>query len=253
MLFLAKMTILRLKIVLGALVATGLPLLGRAQTNQSSELARDRSSNFNNGYAMAPANANEVQGSPFLLPRWEAATLRLAPDRPAVSVPLKYDLYRQELRVQRPTGDSIIVPLAQVREFSLNSTSPARRFVCYPAAALPAEVGGACAEVLADGQHVQLVKFRRKEIVKQAGESGGSYASNTTVNVLAEQTSYYLRWPADGHLTAVRLKRAALEQALASQPAALVALKTRKGSLSSEGDVAAAVAAIDPLVTPAGK
>ena len=248
------MTNLSLKIMLGALVVAGLPFLSQAQTtNQSSELSRDRGSNFNNGYTMAPANAREVQGSPFLISRWETANLQLVANQSSVSVPLKYDLYHQELRVRRPKGDSIIVPLAQVREFQLSSTSPARRFVCYPTATLPAEVGGGCAEVLADGQHVQLLKFMRKEVVKQAGEGSSGYASNTTVNVLAEHTLYYLRWPADGHLTAVRLKRAALEQALANQPAALAALKTRKGGLNSEGEMAATITAIDPLVTPAAK
>jgi hypothetical protein len=230
----------------------GCPLLSHAQTNQSSELARDNSNNFNNGYSTAPANTNTIQGSPFLLPRWESATLRLAPaERPPVTVPLKYDVYHQELRVRRPQGDSVVVPLAQVREFSLTAVggvTPTRRFVCYPAATLPAEVGGGAAEVLTDGAHVQLLKFVRKAVVKQAGE-GSAYASNSSVNVLEEQQAYFLRWPADGHLTPIRLKRASLEQALAGQPAALAALAARKGNLGSEADMAAAVGALDPLLT----
>jgi hypothetical protein len=227
------------------------PVLSHAQTNQSSELARDNKNNFNNGYSTAPANANAIQGSPFLLPRWETATLRLAPERPPVTVPLKYDIYHQELRVRRPQGDSVVVPLAQVREFTLSGgggATPTRRFVCYPAATLPAEVGGAAAEVLADGPHAQLLKFVRKAVVKQAGESS-AYASNSSINVLEEQKAYFLRWPADGHLTPIRLKRSSLEQALAGQPAALAALKTRKGALGTEAEVAAAVGAIDPLLT----
>ncbi|MGI4743713.1 MAG: hypothetical protein ACRYG7_51830 [Janthinobacterium lividum] len=241
--------IIRSPTMIGIIAASlGLPLLSQAQ---GSELARDNKNNFNNGYSLAPAGANTLQGSPFLLPQWVPATLRLAPDRPSVAVPLKYDVYRQELRIKRAQGDSIIVPLAQVREFSLSTALPARRFVCYPAAVLPAEVGGACAEVLADGPHVQLLKFVRKAAVKQAGE-GSAYASNSTVNVLEEQQYYYLRWPANGHLTALRLKRASLEQALAGQPAALAALKARRGSLSSEADVAAAVTALDPLLVVAG-
>lgn len=230
------------------IISLGLPLVSHAQ---ATDLARDKSSNFNNGYALAPADANALQGNPYLLPRWETATLRLAPDRPAVTVPLKYDIYRQELRVRRPQGDSVVVPLAQVREFSLSAPggmTPTRRFVCYPAATLPTELGGACAEVLVDGSHAQLVKFVQKKVVKQAGETNG-YASNSSISVLEEQKAYYLRWPTDGHLTPLRLKRAGLEQALAGQPAALAALKARKGSLSSEAEVAAAVSAIDPLLT----
>ena len=144
---LAAMIIRSTTFIIGVLAASlGLPQRSHAQ---NSELARDHSNNFNNGYSLAPAGADALQGSPYLLPQWAPATLRLAPDRPPVAVPLKYDVYRQELRIKRPQGDSVIVPLAQVREFSLSTASPARRFVCYPAATLPAEVGGACAEALA--------------------------------------------------------------------------------------------------------
>jgi hypothetical protein len=228
-------------------ITSGLSSFSHAQTNQGSELARDNSGNLNNGYGMAPANTNTIQGSPFLLPRWETATLSLAPSRPPLPVALKYDVYHQELRVRRPQGDSVVVPLAQVREFSLTGVAPTRRFMCYPVATLPAEVGGGCAEVLADGSHTQLLKFVRKAIVKQAGE-GSAYASNSSVNVLEEQKYYYLRW-ADGHFMPVRLKRASLEQALTGQSAALAALKTRKGNLGSEADMASALLAIDPLLT----
>jgi hypothetical protein len=243
----------QVKLILSALtVSLGLSGLSHAQTIQGSELGRDNSNNFNNGYSTAPANTNTIQGSPFLLPRWETATLRLTPaERPPVTVPLKYDVYHQELRVRRPQGDSVVVPLTQVREFSLagvGGVTPTRRFVCYPAATLPAAVGGGAAEVLADGPHVQLLKFVRKALVKQAGEAS-AYASNSSINMLEEQSAYFLRWPADGHLTPIRLKRASLEQALAGQPAALAALKARKGNLGSEADMAAAVGAIDPLLT----
>ncbi len=234
----------------GASLALGcaLPLLGYAQ---NSELARDRSSNFNNGYAMVPAEANTLQGSPFLLAAWLPGTILLSASTQPIATPLKYDVYRQELRVRRPKGDSVVVPLNQVREFNLTITSPARRFLCYSSAALPAE-GGSCGEVLFDGPHAQLLKFVRKEITKQSVDNG-SYASNNTMSVLVEQTHYYLRWPADGHFTPLKLKRASLEQALASQPAALAALKARKGSLSSEADFAAAMAMVDPVLTVSGK
>ncbi|TDN38218.1 hypothetical protein A8B98_24735 [Hymenobacter sp. UV11] len=219
---------------------------------QSSELARDHNSNnFNNGYAMPPPEANTLQGSPFLLASWLPGTILLSASTQPIATPLKYDVYRQELRVRRAKGDSVVVPLGQVREFSLLGGSLARRFVCYSSAALPAE-GGSCGEVVFDGPHAQLLKFVRKEVKKRAVENG-AYVSNNTVNVLEEQTHYYLHWPADGHFTPLKLKRASLEQALAGQPAALAALKARKGGLSSEADLAAALAVIDPVLTTPAK
>jgi hypothetical protein len=208
-----------------------LPLLSAAQ---NTELSRAANGVFNNGYTLVPS----------LMAGWVPASLQLIGSAAPASVPLRYDVYRQELRVRRPQGDSVVVPLNRVKEFSLIGLS--RRFVCYPAATLPADVAGACAEVLADGAHLQLLKFSRKKLVKQPAE--GSYASNTTVEVLEEKTDYYLRWPTDGHLSVVRLKRGSLEQALSSQPAALAALKTRKGGLNSEAEMAAAVLALDPTV-----
>jgi hypothetical protein len=219
------------------------PLLGVAQM---SELSRAPNGVFNNGYSLVPADAGQVRGNPFLVASWLPASLALVGNTTATPTTLRYDVYRQELRVRRPQGDSVVVPLNRVKEFSLTGLN--RRFVCYPAATLPADVAGACAEVLADGAHLQLLKFWRKKLVKQPSEQG-SYASNTTVDALEESVYYYLRWPADGHLTAVRLKRGSLEQALSRQPAALAALKARKGGLSTEAEVAAAVLAIDPSVT----
>lgn len=224
----------------------GAPMLATAQV---TDLSRDKAGNLNGGYALADASSRELKGSPFLLPYWAPAMLQLAPAGSApIATMLKYDVYRQELRVRRPQGDSIIVPLAKVQEFSLTSANGTRRFVRHPAAALPPELVGTCAEVLYEGPHAQVLKFWQKKLVKQAGESNG-YASASQVTVLEEQTQYFLRWPADGRLTPLRLRRASLEQALAGQPAALAALKTRKGSLNTEPEVTAAMAALDPLLT----
>lgn len=225
-------------------VLLGLPLLGAAQ---NTELSRSIDGNFNNGYSLVAPDDGQVRGNPFLVAGWLPGSVQLIGNTAATPTTLRYDVYRQELRVRRPKGDSVLVPLNRVKEFTLTNTSPGRRFVCYPAATLPAEVKGACAEVLAEGSHLQLLKFWRKEVVKQPADNS-SYASNSTINVLEQTTHYYLRWPADGRLTAVRLKRSSLEQALAGQPAALAALKARKGGLSSEADLAAAVLALDPLV-----
>ena len=233
---------MRTRLLLPALLA--LPLLGAAQI---SELSRDRTSVFNNGYTLVPPDANRVRGNPFLQAGWEPATLQLVGNTAPTPAAVRYDVYRQEVRVRRPQGDSVVVPLNRLKEFTL--TGSGRRFVCYPAATLPAEVQGACAEVLAEGPHLQLLKFWHKELTKQPAENT-SYASYSTVDVLETTTRYYLRWPADGHLAAVRFKRSSLEQALAGQPAALAALKARKGNLSSEADLAAAVLALDPTISP---
>ena len=234
-------------VLAGVLLAS--PLLGAAQ---QTDLGRDKSGNLNGGYELAPADSHDVKGSPFLVPYWSPATLWLAGAPAATPATLKYDVFKQELRARRPQGDSVIVPLAKVQEFTLTGAGAPRRFISYPAAGLPSELAGTCAEVLADGTHAQLLKVWHKALVKQAGESNG-YASARMVAVLEDQFTYYLRWPADNRWAAVRLKRASLEQALAGQPAALAALKARKGGLNSEADVASAVLALDPLLTTSAR
>jgi len=225
------------RFLLPALLA--LPLLGAAQ---NTDLTRDKNGNFNYGYTIPPPESGEVQGSPFLVAAWQPASVLLLGNSRPVPATLKYDIYHQELRVRRAAGDSVIVPLAGVQEFTF--TSPARRFVRYPPATLPGEVAGACAEVLADGAHVQLLKFWQKVLVKQPAEAI-AYAPAIGPAALEAQPRYYLRWPADGHLMALRLRRAGLEQAMVGQPAALAALKTHKGALSTEADMVAALVAIN--------
>ncbi|MGI4761281.1 MAG: hypothetical protein ACRYF0_11275 [Janthinobacterium lividum] len=212
-----------------------LPLLGAAQINERN---RDGVSVFNNGYVLVPPEASLVHGNPFLQPGWQATSVQLVGSANPLPTTLRYDVYRQEVRVRRPQGDSVVVPLTRIKEFTL--TPADRRFVCYPAATLPTEVQGACAEVLANGPHLQLLKFWNKKLVKQPADNT-SYGSNSTMTVLEESVRYYLRWPADGHWTAVRPK-----QALAGQP---TALKAQKATLNSEAELTAAVPALDPTIT----
>lgn len=238
--------------ILSIVGAAGALFLGlghcRAQT-MSNDLSRDLGGNFNNGYSLPPSDGGLVKGQFYLLPTWVPAEVLLVGNQKPVAVPLKYDLFRQELRVRRPQGDSVVVPLARVQEFRLvQPGGGARRFECFRAAALPAGVGESCGEVLADGPQLQLLKFRRSEVVTRPVQDG-SYASNSSSKQYEEVTTYYLRWPTDGHFTTVKPKRSSLEQALAGQPAALAALKARKGSLSSEADLAAAVQALAPTIT----
>lgn len=215
----------------------------------SSDLSRDINGNFNNGYAMAPPDAGVVKGSYYMLPSWTPGEVLLVGNQKPVAVPLKYDLLRQELRVRRPQGDSVVVPLGRVQEFRLpQPAGAARRFLCFAPAKLPAAVGGACGEVLADSPQLQLLKFRRSEVVTHQDQSA-SYASNATTKQYEEQASYYLHYPADGRFVAVKPKRSSLEQALAGQSAALAALKARKGSIGSEEELAAAVAAVAPALS----
>ena len=187
-------------------------------------------------------NGVGLAGSPMLFPNWRTGELLLIGNQRATPVPLKYDLYRQELRVRRPQGDSVLLPMSQVREFRL--LEPMRYFVNYSPS--PPDVAGPCAEVLVNGKNVQLVKYMRKKIIKPSA-AGDSYTAYTA-GAWLEEVQYFLRWPSDGRFSPLHLKRASLEYALAAYAPALATLKSRKGSLNSEADFVHAVADLEPLL-----
>lgn len=242
------------KILLPLLLS--LPALASAQSlgssQQTVEVAREFAETFDNGFNVVSYDLRgaQVRGNPFLTQSWMPGEVLLLGNRKSTQVPLKYDLVRQQLRVRRTQGDSIIVPVNQVREFTLTGVSPAgsfhqRRFVHYTDALVPPELKDVCLEVLDNGQQVQLLKFWRKIVVKSQ-ESGVNMAVSTTVRTYEDNAKYYLRWVGDGKMTEVRPKRASLQVAMASYPAAQQALKSRK--VGSEAELREAVAALDPLL-----
>jgi virulence-associated protein VagC len=220
----------------------------------NTEIARGMTDVFNNGYDVVSYNlrSNAIQGSPMLMPYWTQGEILLVGNSKAVQVPVKYDLYRQQLRVKRSQGDSIVVPAARVQQFSLHTldnsgSKQEQRFIRYESPSLPADMNGTFAEVISNGKHLQLLKFWRKTVVK-VSQNSTNMALQNTVRSFNDNAKYYLRWVDDGRVAEVRPKRASLKAALAGQPAALIALAEYKNKLSSESDLSTAVTAIDPAV-----
>ncbi|RZK23957.1 MAG: hypothetical protein EOO63_17400 [Hymenobacter sp.] len=247
------------KLLLATLLA--LPTLGFAQRATSSEFvtetARGITDVFDSGFDIVPYSLRDasIKGHAMLLPYWTPGTILLAGNKKSAQVPIKYDLYRQQLRVRREKGDSIVVPVRGIQEFTLSllskdGTQQVRRFVHYESPSLPEELKETCVEVLGGDDHLQFLKLWRKNIVKVA-ESSTNMALQTTAQAFNDNARYYLRWGHDGHTEPLRLKKSSLKEALAAQPSALTALAARKGNLSSEAEMAAAITAIGPtLITP---
>ena len=229
-----------------------LPVAAAAQQLSEAERVAQASQNLSTVAGRRPemiafsTRDDALLGSPMLYAGWRPGELLLVGNQRATAVPLKYDLYRQELRVRRPQGDSVLLPMSQVREFRL--LEPARYFVNYPFS--PPDVASTCAEVLVDGKNVQLIKYLHKTMVKPSASSD-SYTAHTP-GALVEEAQYFLRWPSDGRFSPLRLKRASLEHALAAYGPALAALKARKGGLSTEAELGRAVADLEPLLAAPG-
>lgn len=232
-----------------------MPLIGFAQSKSSearaSENTRARTEAVDSGYDVYTFNGRDksVRGNPMLLPHWQPAEILLVGNAKRTSAPAKYDTYQHQLQVRRPQGDSILLPAPLVQEFSFSQldahgSERPRRFIRYESPSLPAELNGTCAELLAGGKTLQLLKFWSKRLVKEA-ENTTNISSTSTVQRYDENNKYYVRWASDGQLLGFRLKRGSLKDALAGHPEALKELEMYKGSLSSEDDFKAAIAAID--------
>lgn len=251
---------MRNKLLLPILLS--LPVIGFAQKGLSNEFnvenARNVTDVFNSGYDVVPYDLHDsaIQGSAMLRPTWMSGEILLVGNTKPVPASIKYDVYHQQLRVRRAQGDSVIVPVTKIKEFTLNGLNnkgeqQARRFVRYESSTLPAELNGVCAEVLNNGENLQLLKFWRKGVVRVA-ENSTNMAVSHTVRSFKDLDKYYLRWAADGRMVAVRPKRGSIKDALAEQTVALTAFEARKGNLNSEAELIAALDAINPLLaTPA--
>lgn len=232
-----------------------LPLAGFAQSKASeargSENTRARTEEVENGYDVFAFNSRDksVRGTPMLSAQWQPAEILLVGNAKPLSAPAKYDMHQHQLRVRRAQSDSILLPAARVQEFSLaqldaNGSQQSHCFVRYESPSLPTELNGAYAEVLSGGNSLQLLKFWNKKLVKEV-ENTTNISSTSTIQRYDESNKYYVRWANDGRLLPVRLKRGSLKDAMAAQPDALKALEEQKGSLSTEAEVAAAIAAIN--------
>ena len=230
-----------------------MPVVAKAQQLTEAERVAQAAQNLSTVAGRRPemiafsTRDEALLGSPMLFPNWRPGELLLVGNQRATVVPLKYDLYRQELRVRRPPGDSVLLPMSQVREFRL--LEPARHFVNYPFS--PPDVAGTCAEMLVEGKNVQLVKYLHKTMVKPSA-TNDSYTASAP-GALVEEAQYFLRWPSDGRFSPLRLKRASLEHALAAYGPALAALKAHKGSLNTEAEFVRAVADLEPLLAAPGR
>lgn len=232
-----------------------LPLAGFAQSKatetRASENTRVRTEVAEDGYDVFAFNNRDksVRGTPMLSSQWQPAEILLVGNAKPLSAPAKYDIHQHQLRVRRAQGDSILLPTARVQEFSLsqldaNGNQQSHRFVRYESPSLPTELNGTCAEVLSGGNSLQMLKFWNKKLIKEP-ESTTNISSINTVQRYDDSNKYYVRWASDAQLMPIRLKRGSLKEALAAHPEALKALEAQKGALSTEAEVAAAVAAIN--------
>lgn len=178
-----------------------------------------------------------IKGSPFLFRGWKKADLRLVDNKQLADVPIKYNIYRRELRALRPQGDSIIVSRMQVLSFVLHDMTIQgpkdrlfRRFIDLDAPEFSAEYF----EVLAEKEGVQLLKLEYKSY--QAGNTAGTYGTTMQGPSYADERNYFLRVGTSPVLQPVRMNGKSLSKVL---PTWKPALDSYGKSIRNEGEMVA--------------
>ncbi|UYZ59730.1 hypothetical protein [Hymenobacter latericus] len=193
------------------------------------------------------AARSATTGSPFLFTHWTSGRLvgtSLGPRRAL----LKYDLAQNRLLVRRPTGDSVEVMMAQVKEFTLGDSARGEQFTfrLYPdiKADKPA-LRATFWDVRYDAGRTALLRHRTRAVF-QHGNSPS--LAGTKGSAWHDMNAYYIKH-SDNTLTPVRLtSRSVLEALGKTHAAALQAfIEQQRLKLNAEADVAKLLAYYDSL------
>ncbi|MCC2545284.1 hypothetical protein LJY25_02415 [Hymenobacter sp. BT175] len=174
-----------------------------------------------------------VKGSPYLLPGWQKADLRLQNNQLIPNVPVKYDVLGNNLLAIRKPNDSIIVGFGQVKEFTLRNVAlgpqgqPADHLFRRCAFLHEGKVVDNYFEVLAEGRGLLLLKRIRKEVRRFNRDAATvGYSSQSGFDEIDDKTEYYLFAESAGKAELVKLSRRGLDKSFqaistAGQPTAL--------------------------------
>ncbi len=165
---------------------------------------------------------NGIRGNPFVLPYWCNTEVVFKDGRRFTGVPLKYDVYQNQIVIKRPQGDSVILNPVPISHFTLQDAVSGKAYL-FKKFPLPpgdqARLNGRFLQVIHEG-NTSLVVSRGKAIVK--ADYKGAYNAGRTYDELIDNTQYYLLRP-DGSLAGIRLNRKSVLEGLARHQAEIKA------------------------------
>jgi hypothetical protein len=157
-----------------------------------------------------------------VLPYWCSTEIVFKDGRRFKEVPLKYDVYQNQVVIKRPQGDSVILNPVPISHFTLQDgvSGKAYMFKKFP---LPpgdqVRLKDRFLQVIQEG-NTSLVVSRGKAIVK--ANYKGAYNAGRTYDELIDDTQYYLLRP-DGSLVGIRLNRKSVLEGFARHQAEIKA------------------------------
>lgn len=153
-----------------------------------------------------------IRGTPFLLPYWCSTEVIFKDGRRFSEVPLKYDVYQNQIVFKRPQGDSVILNAAPVSHFTMQDILTGKSYLFKRFSLSPADqarLKDRFLQVIQEGS-TSLVVSRSKAIVK--ADYKGGYNAGRPYDELVDDTQYYLLRP-DGSLAGIRLNRKSVLEA----------------------------------------
>ncbi len=163
-----------------------------------------------------------IRGNPFVLPYWCSTEVVFKDGRRFKEVPLKYDVYQNQIVMRRPQGDSIILNPAPISHFTLQDVAAGKSYL-FKKFTLPpdeqARLKNRFLQVIQEGS-TSLVVSRGKSIVK--ADYKGAYNSGRAYDELIDDTQYYLLRP-DGSMVGIRLNRKSVLEGFAKHQAEIKA------------------------------
>jgi hypothetical protein len=187
-----------------------------------------------------------VHGSPYLFPYWCNADIELAGNQVHADVPVKYDVYLNQLVMRRPQGDSVVILPGLVAGFVMKDVISGKNHVfrCFTNAKTDdATLKYEYFEVLHNGAVVLLTRYDRK-LVKASYQ--GAYNAGRPFDELMPEKSHYLK-KADGTFVKLKLGKKALLEHLEKPDEAEKIIKSQKLDLKKEADAVKLLEACEKL------
>ncbi len=220
------------------------PNLNRGSNNTTGNMGHDNLKRLTrNGCVTTFDNRYEgIRGTPFLYDVWQPTNVWIEGNNGPIATESKFMVYeKQELRVKRPEGDSIILNNPQVIQFQFINQNRTFKRISHEQNAL-----GEFMEVIYEGEKYSVFAKRYCKLIK--AKAGGAYSEGVPFDQLIIEDEYYLRTDSHKKLTLFKTNRGSLLKVLPGQDDAMIKFqKDNKLKLDKEPDLARFVAHYESL------
>lgn len=179
-----------------------------------------------------------IMGSPFLFNYWNTGSITLANGKLITNVPLKIDLYGNQVIAKRQSGDSIIVNSNTIQKVLLTDVITGKKYAFHKLSTLTGQNSSLqeiYVDVLHEGKYI-LVAERKKKLVKADYE--GAYSTGKAYDEFINEASYFVKKP-DQSMDKIKLTKKSIIDLFPDHQQALKSFIAKESiDFKNEGQVA---------------